>query len=148
TAVRRGLCTTSDTTARRAFPLTVEPSVLPQVTRPGGAESRVAWMALTRARADSAVSSTATRAAGPAPGSRKSMLRVCSAWACTGWSKYTLASVSRNHPDGPLPLPLIETFSVRYVHMPGSSQPRGGLQVAAVEVPDALPGLHGRFGPV
>ena len=41
------------------------------------------------------------------------MLRVCSACACTGWSKYTLASVSRNHPDGPLPLPLIETFSVR-----------------------------------
>ena len=41
------------------------------------------------------------------------MLRVCSACACTGWSKYTLASVSRNQPDGPLPLPLIETFSVR-----------------------------------
>src|ERR1700761_8143145 len=103
-------------------------------------------MALTRARADSAVSSTATRADGPAPGSRKSIFRVCSAWACTGWSKYTLASVSRNHPAGPLPL--IETFSVRYVHMLGSSQPRGGLQVAAVEVPDALPGLHGRLGPV
>ena len=81
-------------------------------------------MALASARADSAVSSTATRADGPAPGSRKSMLRVCSAWACTGWSKYTLASVSRNHPAGPLPLPLIETFSVRYVHMLGSSQPR------------------------
>jgi hypothetical protein len=52
--------------------------------RPGGTESRVAWIAWARARADSAVSSTATRADGPAPGSRKSMLRVCSAGACTG----------------------------------------------------------------
>src|SRR6516225_10571403 len=108
-------------------------------------------MALTRARADSAVSSTATRADGPAPGSRKSILRVCSAWACTGWSKYTLASVSRNQPDGPLPLPLIETFSVRYVHMCESSQSER-LQVTAEEIPDALPGVRGRFravaGPV
>ena len=78
----------------------------------------MAWIAFTSARADSAVSSTATRADGPAAGSRKSMLSVCSACACTGWSKYTLASVSLNQPDGPFPLPLIETFSVRYVHMP------------------------------
>src|SRR5262249_25697000 len=106
-------------------------------------------MALARARADSAVSSTATRADGPAPGSRKSMFRVCSAWACTGWSKYTLASGSRNHPAGPLPLPLIEPFSVRYVHMLARLlSASGGLQVAAVEVPDALPGLHGGLGPV
>src|SRR5260370_38356357 len=79
-------------------------------------------MALPRALADSGVSWTATRADGPAPGSRKSMFSVCSACACTGWSKYTLASVSRNQPDGPLPLPLIETFSVREVHMDDSSQ--------------------------
>ena len=45
------------------------------------------------------------------------MLRVCSAGACTGWSKYTLASVTVNQPVGPFPLPVIETFSVRYVHI-------------------------------
>jgi len=41
-------------------------------------------MAAASARADSAVSSTATRAEGPCPGLRKSMLSVCSAAACTG----------------------------------------------------------------
>jgi hypothetical protein len=61
------------------------------------------------------------------------MLRVCSAGACTGWSKYTLASVTVNQPDGPFPLPLIEIFSVRYVHIAtpltaddNSSGPRRG----------------------
>ena len=77
----------------------------------------MAWIAFIRARAESAVSSTATRAEGPDAGSMKSMLRVCSAGACTGWSKYTVASVTLNQPDGPFPLPAIETFSVRYVHM-------------------------------
>src|SRR5580692_9260402 len=105
-------------------------------------------MALTRARADSAVSSTATRADGPAAGSRKSMLSVCAAWACTGWSKYTLASVTLNHPDGPLALPLIEAFSVRYVHITRLLSRWGRLQVTPEPGPDLLPGVHGRLRPV
>ena len=40
------------------------------------------------------------------------MLSVCSARACCGWSKYTLASVRPNQPAVPLPLPSTWTFSV------------------------------------
>ncbi len=53
-------------------------------TSSGGADASVAWMASASARADSALSSTATRADGPFPGLRKSMFSVCSAGACTG----------------------------------------------------------------
>ena len=86
----------------------------PQLASPGGAESRVAWIALARAQADSAVRSTATRA--ERAGARveevdvEGVLRLRVHWVVP---KYTLASVSRNQPEGPLPLPLIETFSVR-----------------------------------
>jgi len=40
------------------------------------------------------------------------MFSVCSAMAWTGWSKYTVASLSANQPSAPLPLPVISTFSV------------------------------------
>ena len=52
--------------------------------RSDGAEASAASIAVTSARADCAVSSTATRALGPCDGSAKSMLSVCSAIACTG----------------------------------------------------------------
>ena len=51
---------------------------------------QIGWAELQRLltdRALSAVSSTATRAEGPREGAAKSMLSVCSAIACTGWSK-------------------------------------------------------------
>src|SRR5262249_23664010 len=63
--------------------------------------------------AEAAVSSTATREPGPAVGSTKSTFSVCSAIACTGWSKYTTASVRWTQRDsGPLALPSIGS---RYV---------------------------------
>ena len=82
-------------------------------TRPGGAEASADSMAAARARADCAVSSTATRADGPCCGLRKSMLRVCSAGACCGWSRYTVAWLSVNQPAVPFPLPSTSSFSVR-----------------------------------
>src|ERR1700749_898280 len=54
-----------------------------QVRSSAGTEDRAASMAWARARADSAVSSTATRAAGAWPGLREAMLRVCLAGART-----------------------------------------------------------------
>src|SRR3984957_2140306 len=102
-------------------------------------------MASASARADSAVSSTATRADGPWPGLRKSMFSVCPAGAGTGWAKYTLASLSVNHPAEPLPLPATSTFSVGYVHMGGVLSAGQG---AAEKVPDLLPAVGRGLGPV
>ena len=53
----------------------------------GGAEASACSIAVTSSRAEAAVSSTATRADGPRAGAARSMLSVCSAIACTGWSK-------------------------------------------------------------
>ena len=73
-----------------------------------GAEASAASIAATSWRAEAAVSSTATRAEGPRSGAAKSMLSVCSACACTGWSKYTVPSVTWNQrPYGPFALPCI-----------------------------------------
>src|SRR5215469_15255992 len=113
--------------------------------RPGGAAWRVASMARASARAESAVSSTATRAEGPCAGLRKSMLSVCSAGAFWGWSRYTVASVSGIHPAVPLPLPATAIFSVRYVHIPSASS---AGQVAAAQIPDLLPAVVGGLDPV
>jgi hypothetical protein len=40
------------------------------------------------------------------------MFKVCSAWAWTGWSKYTVESVSGNQPSAPFPLPRTESVIV------------------------------------
>src|SRR4029077_13026646 len=77
------------------------------------AEASAASTAATSARADAAVSSTATLAPGPRDGSAKSMLSVCSAMAWTGWSKYTVPSVTWNHLlSGPLALPVSSVVTV------------------------------------
>ncbi len=54
---------------------------------PAGAESSMSRMARASALADAGSSSTATRAAAPRLGLRRSTLTVCSAGAWTGWSK-------------------------------------------------------------
>src|ERR1700733_12508081 len=73
------------------------------------------------------------------------MLSVCSAGACCGGSRYTVASVSVNQPCAPLPLPATSIFSVRYVHI---SAPSSSGQIAAEEIPDLLPAVVGRLHPV
>src|SRR4051794_273334 len=84
-----------------------------QTVRPSGALASAALMAATRSRADAAVSSMAMRAEGPRSGAARSTLSVCSAIACTGWSKYTVASVTRSHePPGPLALPVTGVWTV------------------------------------
>ena len=54
---------------------------------PGGTVARVSRMASARARAESGSSSTATLAPAPREGLSRSMFKVWSALACTGWSK-------------------------------------------------------------
>ncbi len=56
-------------------------------SRAEGTASRVARMASARARAEVGSSSMATRSPGPRDGLIRSMLRVCSGRAWTGWSK-------------------------------------------------------------
>ena len=51
-----------------------------------GTVARAASIAAASARADSALSSRATRADGPSSGDSTSMFRLCAAWAWTGWS--------------------------------------------------------------
>lgn len=70
------------TARERSGPFAVPPArsrragIIPAYSRPGGAEASAALIAPARARAESAVSSTATRAEGPSAGLRKSMFRV------------------------------------------------------------------------
>ena len=69
-------------TARMSHRVAVGRSVVSS----GGTAAMAARMASTNARADCAVSSTATRAEGPSAGFAKSMFRVCNAGVCIGWS--------------------------------------------------------------
>src|SRR5664279_1668435 len=65
------------------------------------------------------------------------MFNVCSAMAWTGWSKYTVASVTPNQAlPGPFALPVSAAFEVAYVHMSAS-------QMGRVEAGDLLPAVVG-----
>jgi hypothetical protein len=80
------------------------------------ARPSVARITCTRCRADSGVSSTATRALGPFAPFTKSRFSAYSSGAWNGWSYETQTSRSANHPCAPLPLPWISDRSAIMVH--------------------------------
>src|SRR5919201_2642946 len=97
-------------------------SALSVVSRypPASARANVARIVSASCRADSGVSSTATRAPGPSASFTKSMFSACSRGTWNGWSYDTLASRTSNHPVAPLPLPAIFVCRVIMVHIVGS----------------------------
>src|SRR3989338_166906 len=74
-------------------------------------------MVSTRLRADSRVSSTATRAPRPSASFTKSMFSACSSGTWEGGEYETLPWFPANQPSLPLPLPLIFAWWVIMVHI-------------------------------